>query len=139
MLMGTIQLYLDKTVAEEWGIYRLNETMHGFLLLSFNDRDEALVVGGKLSDILNVPFDGCPPHNLLSKGDPGTSLPKIEKPEKKKRVTGITFLCRLLLGEGKDHEEIEATLMKEYMEVGRTEKEARASARDVITAVKNSL
>jgi len=124
VLQDVKELLVDKNLVDEWSIYKVTKiNKQKFLLFSFSDREEAVKKGKALARVLNL--------NLKVVG--GVS-PTITRPVKKHRVSGVTALCRQFFSEGKTTAEVEDSLVKKYKDAGYSHKEARWSARGIISA-----
>lgn len=122
MLIGTTVILTKRTLADEYGVYRRNETGQDYLLLSFSDKDEALKIGFDIAGLLNIPFNSRLHDN-------NTSEYNTQTQKKVKQVRGIPQLCSKLSKEGKDTEEIISEIVPLYVEAGRTEKWARETVK----------
>lgn len=49
-------LYLKKTISDEYGVYRMMDSLQGFLLLAFKLEEDAITCGTKLGRMLNLTF-----------------------------------------------------------------------------------
>lgn len=162
MLKGTSRLYVKQTEGDEWGIYHVNEEGYFYLAFAFDNMDEAIEKGQVIAKLLGVKFGFDKSKGLkftqrkievisLGKEDPhiaeGEDVVKEEKPwfegminhqenkndkVKLKKVSGVGKLCRELICQGKSGAEIIGVLTQKYLDVGRSEKDARWFAQGVL-------
>jgi len=136
MLVGTTELYIKKSLSDEWALYRVNENKQSFLLFSFDDdQDEALIKGEQIAKILGVRFRNKVPPGLISEIETGVKITK-KVGTKPGRVKGIGKLCHQLLEEGKSDQEIKDILTQKYIEAGRDQKEAKWYASGILSDAK---
>jgi len=123
MLQDVKELLVSKNLVDEWSVYKVTKSnKQKFLLFSFGDQEEAIKKGRALAKVLNL--------NLKVEGGTDSTL---TRPVKKRRVSGVTALCRRLLLKGKSTVEIENALIRIYENAGYSYKEARWAARGIVS------
>jgi len=133
MLQDVKKLCVRINSVDEWSVYKITATnKQRFILFSFSTQEEAIKKGKAIARVLGLKLEAEAHINF------DTKVEKMERPEKKKhaRVVGVVKLCRQLLSEGKSTSEIETVLTKKYEDAGRDTKEAKWSARAVISGEK---
>jgi len=161
---GCIRIETRPTQGDESGIYRITESKHGYLMLAFEEQDEARDVAKVIAKALGVPykdhfytetkltgaFSGHMPGATIHK--PGASIesntPKslsidVSVPvgavrPKPKKVMGAVVNCRKLLSVGVPEAEALAGILKLYLDAGHTAGSAKNYAAGVMKLAKQA-
>lgn len=54
--MGDDCLFVDKTVVDEWGLFKLTDSHTACLLFSWKRKEDAVEIGEKVAKVLNLKF-----------------------------------------------------------------------------------
>lgn len=161
MLIGVSEIKVLQTVADEYGVYRMDNTpyyVRRFLMFSTSTRKEACYYASRMADVLKVPYHGERMDTLPTIPDTatGTTPPEIVKPTseqqsptapllaanppsnppRKRKVSGVGKRIREFLDTGKTDQDIINTLLPEYLAVGRSEKDAIWTIRVSLNSIK---
>lgn len=124
MIKGVSEICVARTQGDEWGVYRITKESYVFLLFSFDDRDEALVRGEALAEMLGVVFHSDKPRH---------DVKREELPRKRvSHLVGAMNIARGLRSQGKSPSEIRGIMTEKYIEIGRDEEKAKQLAADII-------
>jgi len=128
MLQDVKGLRIKKNLVGEWSIYKVTRSnKQEFLLFSFTEQREAVEKGRALARLFNL--------GVQVDGDIPSEEKKPQDSRRRRRVKGVTRLCRELVQKKVSFEEIEDILVEKYLDAGYSEKEARWSARGIISGV----
>lgn len=136
MVKGAIRIETRLTKGYENGIYRITEEKQRFLLLAFDEVDEARTIGKAIAKLLGVPFrdhiytdpklDGAVTGRMSATQSNLSTEPKTLLFTRPKRVMGAEKDCIKLLKEGKQTEEsIKAVFIEKYEKAGHKTNKAR--------------
>jgi len=145
---GCIRIETRLTEGDENGIYRITEIKQGYLMLAFEEQDEARVAAKVIAKALGVPYKDHlytePCNTGVVSGHIGGSEPAplpvmidVSVPEgavcnKPKRVMGAVNKCKELIASGKVASDVESDIMQLYLDAGHGENAARSFARSAI-------
>lgn len=157
-VMGVIKIETRMTEGDECGIYRITSGKQGYLMLAFDDADEARTVAKEIAKLLKVSYHdhiwtepspirqdfghvpGVTTVSDISK--PPAVMIDVSRPEgavrpKPKKVMGAGKLCRELLEAGQSETQVEEALSNKYLAAGHQATRARELARDTLRVVQD--
>ena len=122
MVKGAVRIETRLTTSYENGVYRITEEKQRFLLLAFDEVDEARLIGKAIAKLLKVPFvDHIYTEPELS-GEVSGRISKEVKPKlftRPKKLMGAPKLCLELLTKGDlTDQEIKTIFADKYIEAG---------------------
>lgn len=137
MVKGTVRIETRVTEGYEYGVYRITEEGYRYLMLAFDDEDEARTVGRELVRILEIPFKDHIYTEPKLEGFTHEKAPVREDTSvKPRRVMGVMELCMKLLVEKVPDDEIKSTLVGKYIDAGHTQQKAEKSASWILREVR---
>jgi len=158
MILGVARIETWVTEGDENGIYRVTEQKHKYLLLAFEEADEARVVAKALARLLKVSYydhiytepklEGVTTYRVTSTAPNISNTAKSMKKQevdipgltRPKRVMGAEKLCVEMLIEGtRTEEEIEGVFFDKYIQAGHRWVKAKQLASWVLHAAKKKV
>lgn len=158
MVKGAIRIETRLTMGDEYGIYRITEGKQGYLMLAFEEADEARAMGKVIAKGLKVSYidhiytepelTGAVSGRMSSATPNKPNTPKqlstmvdVSRPDgavrpKPKKVMGALKLCKELLEGGAVEAGVEDIITDKYIAAGHQPTGARKFARWVLRVAK---
>ncbi|MBE3101804.1 MAG: hypothetical protein IMZ47_05985 [Firmicutes bacterium] len=161
---GCIRVETRPTQGDESGIYRITENKQGYLMLAFEEQDEARTVAKIMAKALGVPYkdhlytegkmtgavsgriSGATVHKAEAPIESNTpkrvsstidvSIPEGAVRPKPRKVMGALKLCQDLFDSGKSETEVMDALVDKYLVAGHESGSAKKFAAEVLRVVK---
>lgn len=165
MLKGIKRIITKLTIGDEYGVYRETEEKHQYLMFVCTNRTETINRGKALAKLLNLKFQNWIPEltdeqqkaedsieeqdsTVVEESEP-QSEPSQESDAMrsaadfinvvvKKRVMGVSKLCKQYLAEQKTDEQIVESILPLYLAVGRRKDEAISAIQNILHDVKRN-
>lgn len=140
MVKGAIRI---ETRISDYGhepaVYRITEEKHRYLMLAFEEADEARAAGKAIAKLLEVPFkdhiysepklEGAITGRMSATKSNLSTEPKVLLFTRPKKVMGAPKLCLEMLTEGKlTEQEIKCVFADKYIQAGHKENKAKQLA-----------
>ncbi len=149
MVLGTIRI---ETRISDYGsepaVYRVNDEKQRYLMLTFDESDEARTAGKAIAKLLGVKFKDHiytePKLGGVVSGRMSATTPNVSNPPKlftrPKKVMGAPKLCEEMLTKGTvTDQEIKTVFADKYIQAGHKSIRAWQLAKDLLKAAKKKV